>query len=477
MPQRIPTERLSGVHAVAHLSGTFAPVAWLVLPVLLEQTLALAVGITDKWLTGNLLFEAEYLAAIGLVGYIIGYLPGIFAIPSIAATALVARMIGATDEAGARRAAAQSLIVGVMVAMLAIVPSILFGSHLIRSLGLPEGSTALALEYLEIVLPALPAVMLIQVGVAILRGAGDMLAGFITMSVVNGVNAGASFVLATGMFGFPNLGWTGLAWGTLAGYYVGAILVILLLMRPSQPISPRTADWWPDWQWIRRILIIGVPAGFDAIGNACCHLWFLSIVNRLGNIDAAAHALAITIESMAYLPGYAFGVAAATLSGQFLGAHDERRARESVWMAAVGCVFLMTAVATVFYLSSDSLAAWFVGSTGHQDVAVLTAKLVRLVAFAQPPLAMLMVFSGALRGAGQTRVPMMVNFFGLLVVRLPLAMILAWPGVEIAGGVISLPGMNLGVVGAWLAMAADLTTRGLLMCAMFHWGTWSRVRV
>jgi Na+-driven multidrug efflux pump len=200
-------------------------------------------------------------------------------------------------------------------------------------------------------------------------------------------------------------------------------------------------------------------------------------VNRLGNIDAAAHALAITIESMAYLPGYAFGVAAATLSGQFLGAHDERRARESVWMAAVGCVFLMTAVATVFYLSSDSLAAWFVGSTGHQDVAVLTAKLVRLVAFAQPPLAMLMVFSGALRGAGQTRVPMMVNFFGLLVVRLPLAMILAWPGVEIAGGVISLPGMNLGVVGAWLAMAADLTTRGLLMCAMFHWGTWSRVRV
>jgi len=105
----------------------------------------------------------------------------------------------------------------------------------------------------------------------------------------------------------------------------------------------------------------------------------------------------------------------------------------------------------------------------------LTAKLVRIVAFAQPPLALLMVLSGGLRGSGATRVPMVVNFLGMLLVRLPLAVLLAWPGGALAG--LSVPGLGLGVVGAWYAMAADLAVRGLAMLVLFKWSQWSRVTV
>ena len=456
---------------------------WLVVPVLVEQLLALSVGFTDKWLAGNLLEGPEFLAAVGLVAYCLGFLPVLFAIPSIAVTALVARSVGAGDMPAARRVAAQAFLVGALLVALLLTLSGIVGESFVRVLGLPPASAGLALRYLSIVLPALPAIMIIHVGVSVLRGAGDMLAGLLAMSVVNLINAAASFALATGCGGLPCLGWEGLAWGTLAGYGCGAICVIGLLARTGHGLRPSQADWRPHPAWLRRIWHVGVPAGVDCVGNAACHLGFLSIVNRLGNIDAAAHSLAIPIESLAFLPGSAFQVAAATLAGQFLGARDEKRARDSVWLAAMACMGLMSILGFVLFSVADPLAAWFVGGASREpEVARLTAQLVRVVAFAQPPLALLMVFSGGLRGGGATRLPLAVNFLGLLLIRLPLAMFLAWPQVPIPdvwffGPTIVIPGMGLGAVGAWYAMAADLAARGLAMLIIFKQKHWSRVAV
>lgn len=462
---------------MAALQGTLRPVVLLVLPTLVEQVLAISVGFTDKWLAGNLLEGPAFLAAVGQVAYVLGFLPGLFAVPSVAATALVARCVGAGDPAGARRAAAQAFLIGGAIAAVVGAAAWWCGAAFVRRLGLPPESARLATEYLSIVAPGLPAMMVIAVGVAILRGAGDMVAGLVSMTVVNLVNAGASYALAAGVWGLPRLGWSGLAWGTLLGYCLGAVCTLVLLARRTGAPCPAAADLRPDRGWLRRILSVGLPAGVDTVGNACCHLWFLSIVNRLGNVDAAAHSVAITIESLAFLPGSAFGVASATLSGQFLGAGDPARARRSVRLAAAGGVALMTAMGGVFLLAAEPLVDWFVGGAGRQpEVATLAARLVRIVAFAQPPLAMLMVFSGGLRGAGFTRPPLLVNFLGLLLVRLPLAMILAWHSVGLPGGG-TLPGFGLGAAGAWYAMAADLSVRGLAMAAIFAGGRWTRVRV
>lgn len=462
---------------VASIPGTVRPVLLLVLPALLEQVLAISVGFTDKWLAGNLLEGPAFLAAVGLVGYALGFLPGLFAVPAVAATALVARCVGGGDLIGARRAAGQAFVVGSVLVGVVGLAAALGGRRLVMLLGLPTASTGLAMEYLEIVIPALPAMMIIGVGVAILRGSGDMVAGLMSMTVVNLVNAGTSYALAVGVGGLPRLGWKGLAWGTLIGYGCGAICTLWLLTRRDRQLRPAPADLVPDGHCLRRVLSVGLPAGMDAIGNAICHLWFLSVVNRLGDVDAAAHAVAITIESLAFLPGSAFGLAAATLSGQFLGARDERRARQSVWLAAAGCVGLMSAMGALFFVAADPLAGWFVGGQGRQsEVASLTARLVRIVAFAQPPLALLMVFSGGLRGAGATRPPLVVNFLGLLVVRLPLAMLLAWPQVPLPGGA-TIEGWGWGAAGAWYAMAIDLTVRGVAMALIFSGRRWMRAGV
>ena len=438
---------------------------------LLEQVLALSVGFTDKWLAGNLFSGPEALAAVGLAAYCLGFLPVLFAAPAVAATALVARHVGAGDRAGARRSLAQCLAAGGMLVALALGLAPWGGARLFAALGLPADSAALAWRYLAIVLPVLPAIFVIHVGVAGLRGAGAMTAGLVAMTVVNLVNAGASYALATGACGLPRLGWEGLAWGTVAGYLCGAACVAGLLAADRGGLRPHLGDWRPRAAWFRLIARIGLPAGVDGAANAACHLTFLSIVNRVGNVDAAAHAVAITIESLAFLPGSAFQVAAATLAGQYLGARDEARARRSVWCAALACLGLMTVAAGLFLLYADGLAAWFTGGIGAQpDVAALTGRLVRIVAFAQPPLALLMVVTGGLRGAGATRLPLAVNFLGLIAVRLPLAVALAWP----ADGSAGVAGWGLGAVGAWYAMAADLTLRGLALAGLFAWLGWTR---
>jgi putative MATE family efflux protein len=465
------------IGGVTRQVGTIRPLVGQVLPVLGEQFLALAVGFTDKWLAGNLFADEAALAAVGLVAYCLAFLPAVFAVPAVAATALVARSIGGGDQQAARRFGAQALLVGVGLGGIGLLVATAFGPAFIRGLGLPAASADLAVGYLGIVIPALPLMMLIHVGVAILRGAGDMTAGLLAMTTVNLVNAAASFALATGFGGLPRLGWEGLAWGTFAGYCCGAVVVGLLLARPGAGLRPRRGDWRPHRDSLRRLLQTGLPAGVDAAANSACHLTFLSIVNRVGNVDAAAHSVAIAIESLAFLPGSAFQIAAATLAGQFLGARDERRARGSVWAAAMACVVLMSAAAAGFLGFSRPLADWFTGGPGRQpEVAALTAELVRIVAFAQPPLALLMVFSGGLRGAGATRLPALVNFLSLIFVRLPLAAVLAWPEVSLPGGTV-IPGFGLGVVGAWYAMAADLTIRGLAMLVIFAGTNWTRVRV
>lgn len=464
--------------SVAASPGAIRPMLRLVLPVLVEQFLALSVGFVDKWLAGNLFTDAEPLAAVGLVAYCLAFAPVAFTVPATAATALVARCVGGGDFPGARRAVAQCLLVAAFLAAVMLGLVAWRGAAVVDLLGLPEASGDLAFRYLSIVMPALPAMMLIAVGVAALRGAGDMVAGLVAMTLVNGVNAALSYALATGALGLPRLGWDGLAWGTFAGYWCGAACVVGLLSRRSRGLRPRSTDWFPDRPLQRRIKAVGLPAGLDAAANAAFHLTFLSIVNRLGAVDAAAHAVAVTIESLAFLPGSAFQVASATLAGQFLGAGDPRRARLSVAASALACMGLMSLAGLVFFWFSAPLAAWFVGGAAAQPaVAARAASLVRIVAFAQPPLALLMVFSGGLRGGGATRPPLAVNIVGLAVIRLPLAMLLAWDAVPLPGGLGPVAGLGLGVRGAWLAMAADLTFRGLAMLVIFVRGGWTRVRV
>jgi putative MATE family efflux protein len=447
----------------------------LALPVLLEQILVMLVGFADTWLTGRYLLP-DHLAAIGLISYLLWLIPCLFGAVAIGATALIARFVGAGDRAMAVKVAHQALIIGGVFSAAVTLFFALFGGAFVRLLQLPEEPARLASQYLLVLTPLIPAMMAEQVGIACLRGAGDTLTGFIAMSVVNVVNVAISGSLVSGWGPFPQLGWIGLAIGTAAGYAVACGLILAVLIRGRAGLRLRWSGMRPDRELIRRILRIGVPGGVDMTAIVLCHLWFLTIVNSLGILEAAAHSLAIRIESLAYLPGTAFQVAAATMTGQSLGAGDHRRAARSVYAAYAAGGTLMSAAAVLFVFGGEWLTSFFLGA-GAAETQALAVPLLQIVAISQPSLALSMILSGALRGAGDTRWPLTFTFIGFLGLRIPLAYLLAWDEVTLPILALTVPGYGLGVIGAWYAMVTDVIVRSLLILTRFLHGGWKRVRV
>ncbi len=445
------------------------------MPVLAGQLLDMLVGFTDTWLTGNYLVGSEYLAAMNLVAYLLWFMSGLFALVSIGATALVARFVGANDWPLAQRAANQAVFLGMVLCLAPLALVIWLGEPLVRLLGLNGDAATLVLRYLWLVLPAVPAMMLEQVGVACLRGAGDTVTGVVAMIVVNLIDMVASYCLVRGVGPFPELGWDGLALGTTLGYLGGTGLILFRLFRGRGGLKIERRLLRPEGEMIRRLLRISLPGGLDLLALIACQLWFVQIVNQLGDLPAAAHGVAIKIESLSYLPAAAFQVAATTMVGQYLGAGDPRRAKRSAIFACAAAATLMSAAGVLLYWNADWLGAQFVSAT-QREIGVQAAALVRIVTFAQPALAILLVLTGALRGAGDTRWTLVITFVGLVGVRIPLAYVLSLAAWELPwGGEVDLVG--LGVRGAWFAMATDLGVRCVLIVARFAHGGWKRIEV
>ncbi len=449
------------------------PLIRLAAPVLIEQLLVVLVAFVDQWLTGRYL-HSPHLAAISLVWYVMWVVPSLFGLVAIGAGALTARMTGAGQWEDARRLVNQAYAAGAVLCLATMLVSCLFARPFVSAMQLEPEAARLALRYFYFLIPLYPAIMLEQIGIASLRGAGDTISGFIAMSVVNLINTTVGVVLVTGAGPFPKLGWDGLAIGTALGYLVGAGIVIGFLLRGRAGLQLTRECLRPDIRVIRRILRIGVPGGIDVVSLTFCHLWFLSIINSLGTIEAAAHGLSVRIESIAYLPGAAFQVAAATMAGQFVGARDWQRAFRAVWTTCLVGGAIMTTAGAAMYFLAEPMTLFFLGKHTH-EVAAVAAPLLRIVAFSMPFLACLMIVSGSLRGVGDTRTMLAITLSGLLLIRIPLAYWFAMDRVQIPFLGVSFEGLSYGVQGAWWAMVLDVVIRSLLVIARFIHGGWRRV--
>ncbi len=471
-------------------AGTTRAMLALALPVLAEESLNLLVGYTDFMLAGRFLAGDEPLAAMGLMAYFLWILPSLFAFLSIGSLAVVARSVGAGRRDEAAHATRQALLVGLLAAAVGIAAALLLGGLWVRAMNVRGEAAVLALRYIWIVTPVIPCIMLEQVGSACLRGSGDTVSGMIARVAVNIVNVTLSTALVTGYGPFPTLGWDGLAIGTACGHLVGGAIILWRLLAGSGGVSLRDLgadhpDHWSGlwrtrlWRWdqamIGRILRVGLPGGGDVAAVLICHLIYVAIINRLGTLAQAAHGLGVQIEAMSYLPGSAFQVAAATLAGQSLGAADSRRAVRGVLLCVASAVTIMTVAGFVLYFGGEHVAELFVGKSS--DVSELVGKLLKIVALSCPPLAVLMVLSGALRGSGDTAWPLAITLVGLAGVRIPGACLLAWDSVPLPLVDLSLPGFDFGVAGAWWAMVADVTLRSGLATWRFAHGGWKGVRV
>lgn len=443
----------------------------LALPAIGEQVLALGVGLSDTFLSGHLTPAAEQhlgygradaVAAIGAAATIVWVVVTAFFAINVGITALVARAAGARDDALARRTAGQGVLLGAVAGVLVAALAVPLAQIIARLIGLQGDIATLAAGYIRILSLALPATGIASAANAAMRGAGDTRRPMLVMLVVNGINILGSWMLLSGMpqWGIPAVGVYGSAIGAAGGWTLGAVAAIWLLRR-DHPRAPRLlwAQVRPHRDTMLRILRIGLPSTAELMVFQLGVVTFVRFVVGLGPIDYAAYVAINSVESIGTLPAFGFAVAATSLVGQALGAGNADLAARSTWATLRPCLAVVFAVALLPLLVPQLVLGLFVA-----DPSVLAAGslAMRMSVLTIPASASAFVFNGALRGAGDTKFPVVVRASGTWGIRVPLALLL-------------IP--LLALFGGRLVMALDYTTQAGLAYWRFRSGRWRSARV
>jgi len=462
-------------------SGVF----FLALPVLGEQLLNAAVTWNDALIAGRI--SAEATSAIGIAGYVSWLMTMLFWMADTGATAIVARATGARNPSEARHATNQAFGLAVAMGVVGTLFVLTTAPGFAKLLNMQGDANAISVRFMQIDALGLTGAAISLALAACLRGAGDTRTPLVVLGGVNVINITLTWLLALGWGPIPAYGVDGIAWGTVVARWSGAIWMIALLARPlaaredssngasAGPPGRRATRAMlrlrpllmrPDSQLIRRILKIGVPAAGDGLVTFSGHFVFMMVVTRVSSeysaaILYAAHTVGIRIESLSYLPANAFGVAAAAMVGQNLGANQPDRAalaareaaRQAACLLALNGLLFFFAAEPLFRILSDDPRVWACGVPALRGLACV-----------QIPLAFLIVYVGALRGAGDSRSPMIYTALSMALVRVPLAYL---------GGFV----LRGGLLGAWMGMFGDLVVRAVLMSLRFRLGRWKRIQV
>ena len=426
--------------------------AW---PTMLEQLLQTAVQYIDTAMVGSLGTQAT--AAVGstaTVGWLVGSSTYAFGVGFLA---YISQALGAGDESRAKKAAGQSVLAVLVVGLFFTVVTLSLSPLVPVWMQVDPSIRSLASRYFFILyLPMLPRTASAIFG-TVLRAAGDTRTPMRVGLVVNALNVTLNFLLiypsrTLSLFGLALPMW-GAGWGVVGAaaasaiaFAVGGIAITLALYRHRR-ISPRGQSIRPDRAVLGPCLRVAFPNMLQRFGTSLGYVAFAAMINALGEISTAAHTVANTVESAFYIPGYGMQAAAATLTGNCLGAGDENKRRGLARLIILLEVGLMVLSGSLLFAFAPAMAGIF-----SRDAAVIAlgSTVLRMVACSEPFYGVSIVIEGMLQGAGKTKVPFVVNILGM------------W-GVRILGTWICTTQLGMGLVSAWGCMIGH----NLLLFALF----------
>jgi putative MATE family efflux protein len=322
-------------------------------------------------------------------------------------------------------------------------------------LGAAPDVIALGLPYSTLIFAVIPFTVVIQVLSSILQGTGDTKTPMYAMIGVNLLHIGIAYPLIYGQWGLPPLGVKGAAVAVGLAEAAGTVYLFL-----------RCRTLLRSWRHIRMDFLstlwqVGAPVSGERIVQQAGILFYTKIVLLYGTVSYAAHQVGLSIESLSFLPGYGFAIAASTMVGQSIGAGKYTRAKLENWEANRMATLVMSSMGLIFFFVPYGLLRAFTNDTAVIELGTVFLKIVALL---QIPLALTMVLAGSLRGAGDTHFIMVATTIGMWAMRLPIAVLTGlW--------------LELGVLYVWLAMIADWTLRMALMLWRYRSERWKAIQV
>ncbi len=457
-------ERLLG----GRLAGLSLPrqVAVLAVWPLLEQVMTFAVGMTDLTIAGRMTAGAERVAvldAMALGGYVAWFFNILQIAVSTGVMALVSRSTGAANHDLARRGLGQGVWLGLVAGCLSMGILLAGAGSLIGWMQLGPEAAAYALEYLRVFALSGPfSGMMLAINAA-LRGSGDTRTPFIGMVTVNGVNMLASWLLVFGPEPFGGRGISGIAWGTVIGWVCGLVVVMALVRGGEDALHWSRRALKPCADTMRRIVRVGAPQSLEIAGMWGIHAYGVRVISTLPQEGAlGAHILAIRVESMSFLPGFAIATAAAALAGQYLGAGSKEMAVKAVRLCWRLAVVVMSAMGVFFVLGGRQVVGLV--APDSEMLVGLAAPLFVVCALTQPFFASCIVLKTSMRGAGATGMVIRSSFGSMIFFRIVVLAVADHLGVA-------------SLLAVWIILSLDLVCQAFIFTRQHFRGKWLDARV
>ena len=428
---------------------------WLIvslsIPSILAQISATVMFFIDASMVGHL--GAEASAAIGLVettGWLMG---GLASAANMGFSVQVAHFIGANDFEAARRVLRQSMVCCMVWAVIISLVSIIIAPSLPYWMGGSEEIAHDASLYFAIF--GFCGIFFQMEGLA-----GSMLKCSGNMKIPSILNIGMCVMDVCFNYLFIyilDMGVMGAAIGTGVAMLITAVLMMYFLLVKSKMLSlvGRPGSFKPKSDTVGTAFKIGAPMGLQHLLMGGAYVVSTMIVAPLGTIAIAAHSLAITVESLCYMPGFGIAEAATTLVGQGIGAGQRMLTRSFAFMSVGLGISVMTLMGVLMWTFAPELMALM---SPVEEVIAQGIQVLRIEAWAEPMFAAAIVSNGVFIGAGDTLIPAIMSLSSMWAVRLTMAATLA---------------PKYGLKGVWTAMAIELSFRGSIFLIRLFKGGWA----
>jgi len=460
----VPKDQLRG--ELPSTKEAYKNLLTIALPSVLEMVLMSLIGSIDTAMVATL--GKEEMAAVGLTGQPRMLMLCMFMALNIGVTAIVARRKGQGDQKDANQTLRNALVIVMMFAAVIMSLVLPFSRQLMALAGAKEDTIGFANTYFRVQAWFLPVNALTLCINAAQRGVGNTKTTMQVNITANLVNVVFNYLLIGGNFGFPEWGVFGAAIATALGYCVGCVMAVISLIRGTKANGFLQISLHEDWRLkkdtVKAIFKTGGNAMFEQVALRIGFFTYARIVADLGTDAFAAHQTCMQCLSLSFTFADGLAVAGTSLVGQMLG---QKRPDLSVMYGKCSQRLALTValiLASTIVVLREPIVSIFLEAGESQTAFEMAAQVMLVVALFQPFQTSAVVYSGCLRGAGDTKYVARVMLICVALIR-PVCAFLA----------VNVLHMNL--IGAWMASLIDMTLRMLLVVRRFGGGKWHEIKV
>lgn len=437
--------------------------AW---PILIELVLGSLFGMIDMMMLGWIADKALSAASVASVG--ITNQPMFIGLSlaqalNVGGTAMIARYVGAKQPHRVDSVLKHVILLNIL--FLAIPLStfgLLFTEEIMLFMGAEADTIAAGATYFKVIMIGYLFQSFNMSITAALRGIGETKAPMRINLRVNFLNVIGNAVLIYGLFFFPALGVTGAGISTAISHFLASILMVRYITKKESPLK---IDFKKKFTYnktvIQNLIRVGVPASLESLALRIGVLMFVRIVASLGTVIYASHQIALSILGLSFQPGQAFGIAASSMVGRSLGAQNLKKAELYAKETRRLGSLISTGMAVGFFFLGPQIVGLYTTDPVIIENASMALKIIALV---QPFQSSQLILAGALRGAGDTFWPLVATFVGVFGFRVFFAFILVSK-------------LELGLMGAWIAVLVDQLIRWVFVYARFNSNKWKYIRI